>query len=402
MVAKETKRRKGQKAQSMNDEKKRIYLDHAATTPIRQEVLLEISRAFEEFGNPSSIYREGQRAKALLEKSRRRIASVLHAQAGEIYFTGSGTESNNWAIKGMALRHADKGKHIITSSIEHPALLGACKTLEKQGFFVSYLPVDEQGQIAPDTLEAAIRPDTICVSIMVANNEIGTILPITELAHICKERNIPFHTDAVQAVGSIHVDVNELGIDMLSLSGHKLYAPKGIGVLYIRNGINISAYLDGGAQERGKRAGTENLPYLVGLAAAMESAATEMDESIKRLSSWRDMLIAKIESTISDCHLNGHRTKRLPGNISFSFKGIEGESLLLLLDQAGFACSSGSACSSGAIDPSHVLTAIGLSKEMANAALRITLGKSNKEEDVHTFIQVLAEQVKKLRAISNF
>lgn len=386
----------------MSDDKQRIYLDHAATTNTRQEVLSEMMHAFTEYGNPSSIYKEGQHAKMLLEKSRRRVAAVLHAKPEEIYFTGSGTESDNWALKGTAIRNTGAGQHIIVSSIEHPAIINTCKALENQGVSVTYLPVDEYGMLTPEILESAIRKDTILVSIMLANNEIGTILPICDLSQICKERDILFHTDAVQAVGSIPVDVEELGIDMMSLSGHKLYAPKGIGVLYIRQGTKIANYIDGGAQERGKRSGTENLPYIVGLAAAMELAESEMSESIAKLSSWRDMLISKIEKEIPDCRLNGHRTKRLPGNVNFSFQGIEGESLLLLLDQAGFACSSGSACSSGAIDASHVLTAIGLSKEMANAALRITLGKSNTEEDIHTFVPILAKQVEKIRKMTAF
>ena len=386
----------------MNDEKRRIYLDHAATTNLRPEVFSEIIKTFEEFGNPSSIYREGQRAKMLLENSRRRIAAVLHAEPGEIYFTGSGTESDNWAIKGTALYHAGKGKHIITSSIEHPAVMNACKSLEKQGFLITYLPVDAYGLIASETLESAIQKDTILVSIMLANNEIGTILPVQEFSEICEKRNILFHTDAVQAAGSIPVYADELRVNMLSLSGHKLYAPKGIGVLYIRQGTGIENILDGGAQERGKRAGTENLSYIAGLAAAFELSEAEMGEMTAQMIIWRDMMITKIENKIPDCCLNGHRKKRLPGNINFSFKGIQGESLLLLLDQAGFACSSGSACSSGAIEPSHVLTAIGLTKEMANAALRISLGKMNREEDIHEFIPVLTEKVKKLREMRSF
>jgi len=380
---------------------KRVYLDNAATTIVRQEVIDEMLPLFtENYGNASSIYKEGQKAKSTLEDARSRIAKSLGAEASEIYFTSCGTESDNWAIKGAAYRYAKKGKHIITSIIEHHAILHSCESLAKQGFEITYLPVDEFGLVLPSDLEAAIRPDTILVTIMMANNEIGTIQPIEELAAICKEKKVLFHTDAVQAGGTLHIDVKSLGVDMLSLSGHKLHAPKGVGLLYIRKGVAISNFMDGGAQERAKRAGTENLPYIMGFAKALELAVADIDENAARLQKIRDNLIDEVLSRIPHTRLNGHADKRLPGNVNFSFEFIEGESLLLLLDHMGFACSSGSACTSGSLDPSHVLLAIGLPHEIAHGSLRVSIGKYNTEEEVMSIVPALEVIVQRLRDMS--
>ena len=376
-------------------------MDNAATTIVRREVMDAMLPVFtDNYGNASSIYHEGQKAKTTLEDARTRIALCLHAEPSEIFFTSSGTESDNWAIKGTALRHASKGKHIITSSIEHHAVLHSCRTLEKQGFDVTYLSVDEYGLVDPSQVSDAIRPDTILVTIMMANNEIGTIEPIEEIARICREKKVLFHTDAVQAVGTLPIDVRSLGIDMLSLSGHKLHAPKGVGVLYIRKGVSISNYMDGGAQERSRRAGTENLPYIVGLAKALECSVAEMKENASRIEIIRDKLIDDILLKIPHVRLNGHPTKRLPGNANLSFEFIEGESLLLLLDYMGFSCSSGSACTSGSLDPSHVLLAIGLPHEIAHGSLRVSIGKFNTEEEVMSIVPALETVVQRLRDMS--
>jgi len=379
----------------------RIYLDHAATTPVRTEVSSVVTEVMNQhFGNASSIYAEGQNAKRLLEEYRDQIASVFNANGSEIYFTSCGTESDNWAIKGVAFRNFGKKMHIITSAIEHHAVLHSCKALEKLGFSVTYLPVDTDGTVHPEDLEKAIRDDTCLVSIMMANNEIGTIQPIKELAAIAKRRGVLFHTDAVQAAGAIPVDVRDLGVDLLSISGHKLYAPKGVGVLYIRKGVQLNNLFDGGAQEHNRRAGTENLPYIAGLAKALTLANDEMQETSHRLSGIRDKLIDSLLSTIPHVRLNGHRTKRLPGNVNCSFEFIEGESLLLLLDHYGYSCSSGSACTSGSLDPSHVLLAIGLPHEIAHGSLRITIGRENTEQDVMSIVPVLLKIAERLRAMS--
>lgn len=380
---------------------KRIYLDNAATTFVRPEVIEEIASVMKEyFGNPSSIYAEGQSAKRLLEQSRDMVAEILNASGSEIYFTSCGTESDNWAIKGAALKYFGKKMHIITSSIEHHAVLHSCQSLEKLGYRVTYLPVDDSGLVSPDDLENAIQDDTAVVSIMMANNEIGTIQPIKQLAEICRRRKVLFHTDAVQASGAIPIDVKELGIDMLSLSGHKFHSPKGVGLLYIRKGVIIDNFMDGGAQERNRRGGTENLPYIAGFAKALQMSVQEMVESTQRISQIRNKLIDLIYDSIPYVRLNGSREHRLPGNVNFSFEFIEGESLLLMLDHYGYACSSGSACTSGSLDPSHVLLAIGLPHEIAHGSLRITIGIDSKEEEVLSIAPVLKTITEKLRAMS--
>lgn len=380
---------------------RRIYLDNAATTIVRQEVIDEMLPVFtENYGNASSIYKEGQKAKATLEDARERVAKCLNADSSEIYFTSCGSESDNWAIKGAAYRYAKKGKHIITTTIEHHAVLHSCEFLAKQGYEITYLPVDEFGLVNPADVEAAIRPDTILVTIMMANNEIGTIEPIEEIAAICRAKKVLFHTDAVQAGGTLEIDVKALGVDMLSLSGHKLHAPKGVGLLYIKKGVAITNFMDGGAQERAKRAGTENLPYIVGFAKALELATADLEKNAVRLTQIRNKLIDEVLETIPNTRLNGHPTKRLPGNANFSFEFIEGESLLLLLDHMGFACSSGSACTSGSLDPSHVLLAIGLPHEIAHGSLRVSIGKFNSEEDVLSIVPALKIIVQRLRDMS--
>lgn len=380
---------------------KRVYLDNAATTFVRPEVIDEISSVMKEFfGNPSSIYSEGQNAKRLLEQSRDTVAEILNASGSEIYFTSSGTEADNWAIKGAALKHFGKKMHIITSSVEHHAVLHSCRALEKLGYKVTYLPVDNSGLVSPIDLENAIQDDTAVVSIMMANNEIGTIQPIKEFAEICRRRKVLFHTDAVQASGAIPIDVRDLGVDMLSLSGHKFNAPKGIGLLYIRKGVTIDNFMDGGAQERNRRAGTENLPYIAGFAKALQLSVNEMAESSQRITQIRDKLITAIFAEIPHVRLNGSSEHRLPGNVNFSFEFIEGESLLLMLDHYGFACSSGSACTSGSLDPSHVLLALGLPHEIAHGSLRISIGKNNTEEEVLRIVPVLKVIAEKLRAMS--
>lgn len=380
---------------------KNIYLDHAATTPVRKEVLDAMLPYFsEKFGNPSTIYSYGRDTKSAVEEAREKVAKALGAQPKEIFFTGSGTEADNWAVKGVAYANRQKGKHIITTNIEHHAILHTCQYLESDGFDVTYLPVDENGLVTADQVRAAIRPDTILISIMFANNEIGTIQPIAEIGKVAKEKGIYFHTDAVQAVGNVAIDVNELNIDLLSLSGHKFYGPKGVGALFVRKGVKITNFMHGGAQERGRRASTENVPAIVGLGRAIELAMQDMDECNKKLIALRDKTIAEIEKRIPFVKLNGDRQKRLPGNVNFSFEFIEGESLLLLLDMKGVAASSGSACTSGSLDPSHVLLAIGLPHEKAHGSLRITFGRENTEEDVDYLVEILPGIVQRLRDMS--
>lgn len=382
----------------------RVYLDNAATTKVRQEVIDAMTVAWQDaYGNASSIYEEGEYAKELLTKARESVAKSINADPKEIFFTSCGTESDNWALKGAASyisRINPNKKKIITSAIEHHAILHSCDSLAKMGYEIVKLPVDSNGLVNPNDLEANIDDSTIIVSIMMANNEIGTIQPIKELAEICKKNKVLFHTDAVQAVGSIPVDVKELGIDMLSMSGHKLHAPKGIGALYIRKGVRIDNFMDGGAQEMKKRAGTENLPYILGLAKALELATSEMEANMARLIDIRDTLINEIETKIPYCRLNGDRKNRLPGNVNFSFEFIEGESLLLLLNSMGFACSSGSACTSGSLDPSHVLLAIGLPHEIAHGSLRVSIGKFNTKEEVLSIVDPLSKIVQRLRDMS--
>ena len=382
-------------------EKRLIYVDNAATTPISKEVLDAMMPWLTEgYGNASSIYSKGREAGWALKDSREKIAAAFGASPSEIYFTSCGSESDNWAIKGAAAAMAKRGKkHIITSAFEHHAVLHSCEALEKQGFEVTYVPVHENGVVRVEDIEAAIRPDTGLVTIMYANNEIGTIQPIKEIGALCRERKIWFHTDAVQAVGHVPINVEEQNIDMLSLSGHKIHAQKGVGMLYIRRGISLPNLIDGGGQERGKRAGTENVAAIVGLAKAVEIATANIEERAARTRVLRDRLIdniLKIERT----RLNGDREKRLPGNVNISIEGIEGESLLLSLDMYGICASSGSACTSGSLDPSHVLLAIGLKHEVAHGSLRISLSDENTEEDVDKILEVLPEIVSRLRSMS--
>lgn len=378
-----------------------IYLDHAATTYVKPEVLEAMIPYYnQKFGNPSSVYSIGRESKKAIEESRDRVAAALGAQSREIFFTGSGSEADNWAIKGVAYANRDKGNHIITTAIEHHAVLHTCQYLESDGFEVTYLPVDSNGLINLDDLRKAIKPNTILISIMFANNEIGTIQPISEIGKIAREKNIYFHTDAVQALGNVHINVVEMNIDLLSLSSHKFYGPKGVGALYIRKGVKITSFLHGGAQERGRRASTENVAGIVGLGKAIEIATQNIDEYNSKLLSLRDRTIEEITKRIPFVKLNGDRYKRLPGNVNFSFEFIEGESLLLMLDMKGIAASSGSACTSGSLDPSHVLLAIGLPHEIAHGSLRLTFGEENTQEDVDYVLEVLPMIVQRLREMS--
>jgi cysteine desulfurase len=380
---------------------KRVYLDHAATTPVRSEVLADMLPIFQEhFGNPSSFYHRGQEARRLVEDARQRIAACIHAQPHEVYFTSCGTESDNWAVKGVARALVKKGRHIITSKIEHHAVLHACQALIPEGFEVTLIDVDSDGLVDPEAVRRAIRPDTVLVSIMMANNEIGTIQPVAEIGTICRENNVLFHTDAVQAAGAIPIDVSTLPVDLMSFSGHKLYAPKGIGALYIRRGTRIQNFMDGGAQERNRRAGTENVPSIVGFARAFELAVAELEANQAHLTALRDDLIQKVLAAVPHTRLNGHPIRRLPNNANFSFEFIEGESILIMLDHFGFECSSGSACTSGSLDPSHVLLAIGLPHEKAHGSLRVTFGRSNTSEDVDRLVEALVGIVARLREIS--
>ena len=379
----------------------RIYMDNAATTRVKPEVLEAMLPFYGEvFGNPSTIYYYGREAHRALDHARQQVATAIGADKDEIYFTSCGTESDNWAIKGTAFAHQKKGNHIITSVIEHHAVLHTCGWLEKHGFEVTYLPVDEYGRVNPADVEKAITDRTILITIMFANNEIGTIQPIAEIAKIAKEHNILFHTDAVQAVGAVPVNVHELGVDMLSLSGHKFYAPKGVGALYIRRGVRIDTHQHGGAQERGKRGGTENMAQIVGLGKAIELATADVEGHAKKLAHMRDRLIDGILAEIPEVRLNGHRTERLPNNVNVSIRYIEGEALLLRLDLAGIAASSGSACTSGSLDPSHVLLAIGLPHEIAHGSLRLSLGDFNTEHDVDVVLEKLPQIVSTLREMS--
>lgn len=378
-----------------------IYMDNAATTAVSQEVLETMMPFFREnFGNPSTIYSVGRNAKKELEFARERVAKALGASPKEIFFTSCGTESDNWAIKGAAFEGLKKGKnHIITSKIEHHAVLHTVQYLEKKGFDVTYLDVDNQGVVNPKDVENAITEKTALVTIMYANNEIGTIEPIDEIGKICKNKNVIFHTDAVQAIGHVPIDVKKQNIDMLSLSAHKFHGPKGVGALYVRKGVRIETFMEGGAQESGKRAGTENTAEIAALGKAIETACAEIEEKNSRLIKKRDKLISELLK-IERSRLNGHREKRLPGNVNISFEGIEGESLLLLLDMAGIYASSGSACTSGSLDPSHVLLAIGLSHEIAHGSLRLSLDESNTDEEIEFVIKEVSKAVKRLRDMS--
>ena len=380
---------------------KTIYLDNAATTPTDPEVLKEMLPYFcEKYGNASSVYGLGQESKQAVTKARKQIADALNADEGEIYFTAGGSESDNWAIKAAAEALQSKGKHIITSSIEHHAVLNTCEYLEKRGFEVTYLKVDSDGLIDIGELEAAIRPDTILISIMFANNEIGTVEPVKEISETAKKHGILFHTDAVQAFTHVPIDVKELGIDMLSASGHKFNGPKGVGFLYIRKGVRIKSFVHGGQQEKGKRAGTENVPGIVGIGKAAELAMSTLKERAEKEIKLRDHLIDRILGEIPYTRLNGHREKRLPNNTSFCFRFIEGESLLMWLDMAGICGSSGSACTSGSLDPSHVLLAIGLPHEIAHGSLRLTLSEKNTIEEMDYVVDCIKETVDKLRKMS--
>lgn len=377
------------------------YFDHAATTAVKEEVLKEMIPYFtESYGNASSIYSIGRKNKKAIEDARDKVAKALGADSKEIYFTGCGSESDNLAIKGVAYANREKGNHIITTKIEHPAVLNTCKSLEKEGFVVTYLNVDENGLISLEELKNSITDKTILISIMFANNEIGTIQPINEIGEIAKANNIYFHTDAVQAVGNVKINVKELEIDLLSLSAHKFYGPKGVGALYVGKKVKFNKIQDGGHQERDKRAGTENVPGIVGLGKAIELAYENIDEYNKKLTKLRDLYISKIEERIPYVKLNGDREKRLPGNANISFRFIEGESLLLNLDMNGICASSGSACTSGSLDPSHVLLAIGLPHEIAHGSLRITFGEENTKEDVEFLVDTLVKVVEKLRSMS--
>ena len=380
---------------------RQIYLDHASTTPVRPEVVEAMAPYFtEHFGNPSSIYPLGQEASDAVAAARESLAGLIGAAPREIFFTSGGTESDNWAIKGFARANAAKGRHIITSAIEHHAVLHTCEALEREGFEVTYLPVDEHGLVSVEDFKAAIRPDTILASIMFANNEIGTIEPVRQLAEAAHEANVVFHTDAVQAFGHEPIDVNELGIDMLSASSHKIYGPKGVGLLYVRKGVKLQNLLDGGQQERGRRGSTENVPGIVGFARAAELAVDELAPEHNRQLALRDHAIRRILAEIPSAKLNGSWESRLANNVNFSFEFIEGEGMLLQLAARGICVSSGSACTSGSLDPSHVLLAIGLPHEIAHGSLRLTLGRDTTLEDVDFAVDSLKATLQNLRMMS--
>lgn len=379
----------------------KIYMDHGATTRTDPEVVNAMLPYYGElFGNASSLHSFGQDAAAALNRSREQVAEFLGATPGEIMFTSGGTESDNLAVKGTAYLKKNDGKHIITSVIEHPAVLNTCKHLQDKGFSVTYVPVDEQGMVDPGYVEDAITDNTILVSIMHANNEIGTIQPIEEISSIAHEHGVLVHTDAVQSVGKIPVDVDALGVDMLSISSHKIYGPKGVGALYVRKGTRIESLMHGGGHERGKRAGTENIPGIVGLAKAAELAAQRLDADAEHMNRLRDTMIKNIKDSISDSYLNGHPTKRLPNNVHMRFSYVEGESLLMMMNMKGVAVSTGSACSSKSLEPSHVLSALGIAPEEIHGSLRITLGRENTMDEVDYVVESLVVIVDKLRAMS--
>ncbi len=378
-----------------------IYLDNAATTALSPKVLEKMMPYLTDtYGNASSPHSFGQAARIGVEHAREQVARAINADPSEIVFTGCGTESDNTVLFGVAERYAKKGDHIITTNVEHHAILHSCAALEKKGIKVTYLPVDKDGLVTPEQVRDAITDKTILVSVMFANNEVGTIMPIPEIAAVCHEKGVLFHTDAVQAAGHVPIDVKAMGIDMLSISGHKFHGPKGVGVLYERKGIRLPSYIIGGEQEKGRRAGTENVAGIVGLGEALELAVTNMSETSARMTRMRDRLIEGIEATIPEVKLNGHRTKRLPNNVNFSIKYIEGESILLMLDMAGIAASSGSACTSGSLDPSHVLLALGLTHEVAHGSVRLTLGDDTTDEDIDYVLETLPKVAHRLRAMS--
>ena len=378
-----------------------VYLDHAATTPTRPEVARAMLPYFSErFGNPSSLYALAREAKEAVEEARGRVAAAIGAAPEEVFFTSGGTEADNWAIKGVAAANRKKGDHIVTSSIEHHAVLHPCRALEKQGYRVTYLPVDEFGRVEPGAVEEAITDKTILVSVMAANNEIGTVQPVAAISEIAHDHGVLFHTDAVQAIGAIPVDVDAMGADLLAISAHKFGGPKGTGALYIRRKTRIGTFMDGGAQERGRRAGTENVPGIVGMGRAIELAVGEMPQKAPRLAAMRDRLIRGILDAVPDTRLNGHPVERLANNVNVAFRYVEGESILLMLDALGIAASTGSACTSASLEPSHVLTACGLPPEHAHGSLRLTLGHRNTEEDVDYVLEVLPGVIGRLREIS--
>jgi cysteine desulfurase len=386
---------------SGSTEKRTIYLDNAATTAVTPEVVEAMLPYFtSEYGNPSSLYELGQRARAAITNARERIAAHIGARGQDIYFTSGGTEADNWALKETAFAYQAKGKHIITTATEHHAISHSCEWLQKRGYEVTFLAVDKDGLVSPADFAAAIREDTILASIIYGNNEIGTIQPIKELAAIAKERGVVFHTDAVQAIAHERIDVEELGVDMLSASGHKFHAPKGIGFLYIRKGIKTRSFMDGGAQERKRRASTENVPGIIGMAKALDLAMADFDSRVAHESALRDHLIERVLSEVEHVRLNGHRTKRLGGNANFSFEFIEGESLLLSLEQKGILGSSGSACASGSLDPSHVLLAIGLPHEIAHGSLRLSIGEETTLADIDYTVDAIKQVVEHLRNMS--
>jgi len=380
---------------------KRIYLDNAATTALSPRVLEAMMPYLTEiYGNASSPHSFGQEARRGVEAARDKVAAALGADPAEIIFTGCGTESDNTALFGVAEKYKNKGNHIITTNVEHHAILHTCDALARRGYEITYLPVDEYGLVTPEQVAAAITDKTILVSIMFANNEVGTIMPIPEIAKVCHEKDVLFHTDAVQAVGHVPVNVKEMDIDMLSLSAHKFHGPKGVGALYLKKGIRLPSYIVGGEQEKGRRAGTENVAGIVGLGAAIESAVANIPENVARMTRLRDKLINGILATIPEVKLNGHPTRRLPNNANVSIKFIEGESILLMLDMNGIAASSGSACTSGSLDPSHVLLAMGLTHEVAHGSVRLTLGDETTEEEIDYVLRTLPEVTKKLRFMS--
>jgi len=376
-------------------------MDNAATTRITPPVLEAMMPYLTEiYGNPSSIHGFGREARRALEAARAQVAAAINARPNEIYFTGCGTEADNWAVRGSAFAQRKKGNHIITSAVEHHAILHTCEQLEREGFRVTYVPVDEQGVIRLDELEKAVTPETTLITVMTANNEIGTIQPIEEIGRIAKAHGVRFHTDAVQAIGAIPIDVQALGVDLLSLSGHKFHAPKGVGALYVRSGVRLQRFMQGGAQERTQRAGTENLASIVGMGKAIELATADIEGKAGKLAAMRDRLMKGIVETIPESRVNGHLTRRLPGNCNVSIRYIEGESLLLSLDLKGIAASSGSACTSGSLDPSHVLLAIGLPHEIAHGSLRFSLSEENSMEEVEYVLDSLRDIVQRLRNMS--
>ena len=380
---------------------KRVYLDNAATTKLIPEVLNEMLPYMTDiYGNPSSPHYFGQQSAAAVDKARMQVATAIGAEPGEIIFMSGGSEADNTAIRGIAERYSKRGRHIITTAVEHHAVLHTCQLLEKQGYEVTYLPVDEYGMVTVDQVREAMRDDTVLVTVMFANNEVGTIMPIAEIGALCRERGVFFHTDAVQAVGHLPIDVKAMNIDMLSMSAHKFHGPKGVGALYVRKGIIVPALIVGGAQERNRRAGTENVPGIVGMGKAIELACADLEDKMAKIAVLRDKLIREIPLRIPEVKLNGHPTKRLPNNVNFSIKYIEGESILLMLDLNGIAASSGSACTSGSLDPSHVLLAMGLTHEIAHGSVRMTLCDETTEEDIDYVLEVLPKVAERLRKMS--